>query len=96
MKSLNDIQESLNKHKVSLFEKYPIKTLAIFGSYARTEQNENSDVDVLVEFNDSIGIRFIDLAEEIEKILGIKVDLVSRKAIKEKYFNVIQTDLIYV
>ncbi len=96
MKSLNDIRDSLSKHKASLFEKYPIKTMALFGSYARKEQNEKSDVDVLVEFNDRIGIRFIDLAEEIENILEVKVDLVSRKAIKEKYFNAIQTDLIYV
>ena len=96
MKSLSEIQTSLNHHKQSLYGKYPIHSLAIFGSYARKEQNENSDVDVLVEFNGRIGVKFMDLADEIESILGLKVDLVSKKALKEKYFNSISPDLIYV
>ncbi len=79
-----------------LYEKYPIKTIAIFGSYARKEQTEMSDLDLLVEFKERIGVRFIDLADEIEGITGERVDLVSRKGIKEKYFQAIQTDLIYV
>lgn len=96
MKSLNEITNNLTNHKSRLYADYPIQLMAIFGSYARKEQNEKSDLDIIVEFNDKIGIRFIDLADEIEKIIGIKVDLVSRKGIKEKYFNTIQTDLIYV
>jgi predicted nucleotidyltransferase len=96
MKTLQEIEEQLRKHKQYLFSRYPIKTLAIFGSYARKEQNENSDLDIIVEFNDKIGVRFIDLAEELEKLVGFKVDLVSRKGIKEKYFMKIQQDLTYV
>ena len=63
MKSLPEIKLILNSHKDNLFTKYPIKSLAIFGSYARKEQNDKSDVDIIVEFNGKIGIRFIDLAE---------------------------------
>jgi predicted nucleotidyltransferase len=96
MKTLEEIEEHLRKHKKYLFSSYPIKTLAIFGSYARKEQNENSDLDIIVEFNDKIGVRFIDLAEELEKLVGFKVDLVSRNGIKEKYFKRIQQDLTYV
>ena len=70
--------------------------MAIFGSYSRNEQDKNSDLDIVVEFNDKIGIRFIDLAEELEKLIGFKVDLVSRKGIKEKYFERIKEDLTYV
>jgi hypothetical protein len=70
--------------------------MAIFGSYSRNEQDKNSDLDIVVEFNDKIGIRFIDLAEELEKLIGFKVDLVSRKGIKEKYFQRIKEDLTYV
>jgi hypothetical protein len=70
--------------------------MAIFGSYSRREQNDSSDVDILVEFSDRIGIRFIDLAEELEEIIGFKVDLVSKKGIKEKYLKSIDSDLIYV
>ncbi|MEN8248814.1 MAG: nucleotidyltransferase family protein [Bacteroidota bacterium] len=96
MKSLNDIQESLSTQKEHLFSEYPIKSLAIFGSFARNEQNENSDIDLLVEFNDSIGSKFINLGDELEDLLGFKVDLVSRGGVKERYFQSIKSDLIYV
>ena len=70
--------------------------MAIFGSYSRNENRNDSDLDILVEFNDKIGIRFIDLADEIENIVGVKVDLVSKDGIKEKHFKAIDPDLIYV
>ncbi len=96
MKPLNEIKLALNNHKEELYSEYPIQSLAIFGSYALNEQHEDSDIDIIVEFNDKIGIRFIDLADKIENIIGVKVDLVSRKGIKDKYFQAIRTDLIYV
>jgi len=96
MKTLREIELTLKKHKQHLFSEYPIKSLAIFGSYARREQKEDSDLDLLVEFNDKIGLRFIDLADELEKITGFKVDLLSRKGIKDKYYQKIQSDLTYV
>ncbi len=96
MKSLNDIQATLSKHKNHLFNDYPLKSMAIFGSYSRQENKELSDLDLIVEFNDKIGIRFIDLADEIEKIVGVKVDLVSKNGLKEKYRKAIDNDLIYV
>ena len=96
MKTLQEIEMTLGKHKQQLFTEYPIKSLAIFGSYARSEQKQESDLDLLVEFNGKIGLRFIDLAEELEKLIGFKVDLVSRKGIKDKYYQRIQSDLTYV
>jgi hypothetical protein len=96
VKSLNDIKLALGERKISLFERYPIRSLAIFGSYARNEQKENSDLDLMVEFHDKIGSDFILLADELESYLGFKVDLVSRKGIKNRYFEAIKSDLIYV
>jgi uncharacterized protein len=96
MRTLHEIREILSRHKSRLFHDYPIKSMAIFGSYARKEQNNSSDLDIVVEFSDKIGIRFIDLAEELEKIVGLKVDLVSKKGIKEKYLISIDSDLIHV
>lgn len=96
MKTLQEIKHTLGKHKKRLFNDYPIKSMAIFGSYSRREQNDSSDLDILVEFSDKIGIRFIDLADDLEKIIGFKVDLVSKKGIKEKYLEAINSDLIYV
>jgi hypothetical protein len=96
MKSLNDIKRLLENKKSYFFKEYPIESLAIFGSYARNAQTENSDLDILVEFNKEIGIRFIDLADEIEELVGFKVDLVSKNGIKDNYYQSINADLIYV
>ncbi len=96
MKTLKEIKDTLGSHKTRLFRDYSIKSMAIFGSYSRKEQNDSSDLDVLVEFSGRIGIKFIDLAEELENIIGFKVDLVSKKGIKEKYLKSIDSDLIYV
>jgi len=96
VKTLTEIKQSLSERKTKFLERYPIKSIAIFGSYARNEQNDESDVDILVEFSGNIGIQFIDLAEEIESHLGVKVDLVSRKGIKDRYFQSIKSDLVYV
>ena len=86
----------LGSLKPSLFKKYPIARLGIFGSVSRGEQGPDSDLDVLVEFHQSVGIEFISLAEELEEILNCKVDLVSRKGLKYRYFQEIENDLIYV
>lgn len=96
MKTLPEITAILNSHKSRLFSHYPLKSMAVFGSYARNEQKDGSDVDILVDFNERIGIRFIDLAEEIETLLGTKVDLISRNAVKPRYFKSIESDLKYV
>lgn len=96
MKSLQEIRQILSNHKNRLFKAYPIKSLAIFGSYSRKEQSEYSDLDILVEFSDKIGVEFIDLADELENIIGLKVDLASKNGIKEKYMSSIISDLIYI
>ncbi|RUA37873.1 MAG: nucleotidyltransferase [Bacteroidetes bacterium] len=96
MKSLNEIKDILQKQKHKLLSSYPIKSMAIFGSYSREDQNENSDLDILVEFDGKIGVRFIDLADELEKAVGFKVDLVSKNGIKPKYLNAIKQELKYV
>ena len=96
MLTLNYIQQKLTDLKPYLQEKYPVGAIAIFGSYARNEATEQSDVDVMIELNGQIGIRFIDLADEIEECLGIKTDVISKNGIKPAYFDYIKKDLIYV
>ena len=68
----------------------------MFGSYARNEQRPDSDIDILVEFDAPVGVEFIDLANYLEDLLKLRVDLVSRNGIKPKYFTEIQPDLKYV
>ena len=96
MKSLAEIKNILSSNKDYLSGKYNIKQLAIFGSYSRSEETKNSDLDIMIEFNKPIGIEFIDLANELEKILNIKVDLVSKKGIKPQYFSRIQNEMIII
>lgn len=96
MKSLAEIKSILAKHKQMLINKYGLKFIAIFGSYGRQQQQETSDIDLMVEFEKPIGIEFIDLADELEKLLNIRVDLVSKNGIKAKYLKQIQQDISYV
>jgi len=96
MKSKEEILKILRKNKSILHEKYPISYLGLFGSISRGDSTTKSDIDILVEFNNKIGIEFIDLAEELETLLGMKVDLVSKRGIKSQYFTIIEEDLIHV
>lgn len=70
--------------------------MAIFGPFSGKAQNDLSDLDRLVEFKDKIGIRFIDLAEDVENMVGFKVDSVSKNGVEEKYLRAIDPDLIDV
>jgi predicted nucleotidyltransferase len=91
------ILATLKQAKPSLQKKYGVKDIALFGSYSRnTAVAGKSDIDVMVAFSQPIGLAFVDLADELEKLLQTKVDLVSRNGIKPKYFTVIEPDLIYV
>ncbi|MBI2260032.1 MAG: nucleotidyltransferase family protein [Flavobacteriia bacterium] len=96
MLALNLIIQKLSELKPKLQQNYPVEKIAIFGSYARNEATEKSDVDVMVEINGKIGISFMTLANEIEDYLGIKTDVVSSRGIKPRIMECIKKDLIYV
>lgn len=90
------IIEKLASSRPALAKRYPIKRLALFGSYARDEATLDSDIDVLVEFSQPVGFQFFDLARELEGLLDHSVDLVSRNGIKPAYYAAIESDLIDV
>ena len=96
MKTQLYIKTKLAEIKPILQQKYPVGAIAIFGSYARNEQTEESDVDVMIELNGRMGINFFRMADEIEDFLGIKTDVASKNGIKQRYFEFIKKDLIYV
>ena len=85
--------EILRRIKPRLQGRYPLSRLALFGSTARGEASEGSDIDVLVEVDPSIGLRFVDLAAEIEEALGHPADVVSRRAIDHARWEAIQPEL---
>ena len=96
MQTLRQIKSVLAQHKSELAQKYHLRQLRIFGSYARKDKTAQSDIDLLVEFDGPIGLEFVTLAEELEALLGVKVDLVSVNAIKPRMFKIIKKDLVYV
>ncbi len=96
MNTLQDTRRLLSQHRSQLATRYPIQRLALFGSFARNEATPDSDVDILVEFSQPVGLKFFELALELENLLHQPVDLVSRHGIKPAYFAAIEPDLIDV
>ncbi|GAB2517976.1 nucleotidyltransferase family protein [Spirosoma aerophilum] len=96
MNTLQDTRRLLAQNRPHLEARYPIQRLALFGSNARNEATPTSDVDILVEFSQPIGMKFFELAFELEQLLQQPVDLVSRHGIKPDYFAAIESDLIDV
>lgn len=94
MSTRDEIIATLRRERAALSSRYPIRRIALFGSWARGEAREDSDVDVLVEVDGSIGLRFVDLAADIERALGRPVDLVSRRAVKPSLWARIEPELI--
>ena len=96
MLDLEKVKTLLSILKPELFLKYPIASMGLFGSVVRDDFTPDSDIDIIVSFNRPVGIEFIDLANELEIKLNRKVDLVSKNGIKEKYYRVIEPEIIYV
>jgi len=96
MKNINEIKKLLQQNKTDLINRYNLKSIALFGSITRNEATNKSDVDILVEFDKPLGLDFVLLADELETILGVKVDLVTTNALKPKMFEYIKQDLQYV
>lgn len=96
MEVLKVIKDKLSQEKERLHKQYHVKYLAIFGSVSRGESTDLSDIDILVAFEKPVGLEFINLADDLEKLLERKVDLVSENGIKTKYYDQIKNELIYV
>jgi predicted nucleotidyltransferase len=96
MYTLEAILERLRAYKPELQRKYPISRLGLFGSYARGEATENSDIDVAVELSGPMGLNFVAMANEIEDLFGTKVDVVPKRSINPVYLASIEKDILYV
>lgn len=96
MLTLQNILQILRQHKPELQRKYPISRLGVFGSYARGEATEKSDIDIAVEINGPMGLNFVAMANEIEELFGIKTDVVPKRSIKPQYLPYVEKDIVYV
>lgn len=96
MYTLESIIEKLREYKPELQRKYPVSRLGIFGSYARGEATNESDIDIAVEISETMGLNFIAMANEIEELFGVKTDVVPIRSVKQKYLVHIERDIVYV
>lgn len=98
MKNSNEIIQKLKEIKPELEQDYKVSELGLFGSYVRGEQKESSDIDILIDFKDEgIGLfRFMDLEELLQKVLGEKVDLVCKDALKPRIGKQILNEVVFI
>ena len=82
--------------KAELADRFGVSSIGIFGSITREDFTDKSDIDILVDFSRPIGLDFITLADLLEERLHAKVDLVSSRFLKPRFYDSIKEDLIYV
>ncbi|MCS6937611.1 MAG: nucleotidyltransferase family protein [Candidatus Bipolaricaulota bacterium] len=83
MNAKEEIIKKLKALKPELQAHYKVRELGLFGSFVRGEQHEASDVDILVEFDDTADLfDLVRLANFLEEQLQRKVDIVSRRALR--------------
>lgn len=97
MMNKESIIESLKEEKPYLQEHFGVENIALFGSYARGEENENSDVDILVQVKIKTIKNYFSLLDYLESKFHKKIDLVTKHAnLSERFVNIINKDIVYV
>lgn len=97
MKTFEEIKKVLQKQKEEFREQYGLKEIGIFGSYVKGEQKEKSDIDMLIELEKPIGfVRFMRLENALSQLLGVRVEMVTRKALKPHIGKRILQEVKYV
>ncbi len=97
MKTLEEIRAVIYAHKDELRRRYKARVVGMFGSYTRGEQRENSDLDLLAEFDEKASL--LDLAGAqvmLSELLGMKVDLVPREDIRPELKEIIESEVVAV
>ena len=99
---LSLVKMLLSEQHINYIKKFfsgrPVKKAYIFGSYAREEADENSDIDILVELDHStpIGMKFFSYKDELEKVLQKKVDLVSYEGLSKYVKPYVDKDKVLI
>jgi len=97
MKNFEEIREVIQGHKNELREQYGLKEIGIFGSYVRGEQNDESDLDILVELERPVGfVMFLKLEKALTQLLGLHCEIVTKKALKPHIGKRILQEVKYV
>ena len=96
MKDINEIKRILQENKNLFYENYGVRILGIFGSYARDSATEESDLDLLVDFEKPQGFKIMNVWDSLENLVGVKVDLASVKYLRPRLRALIEKELVYV
>ncbi|HUI33270.1 MAG: nucleotidyltransferase family protein [Dysgonamonadaceae bacterium] len=91
-----DVISKLNELKPWLQKEYSVREIALFGSFANNTQTDKSDIDILVVLEKPIGWKFFTLELYLESVFNRKIDLVTKKALKEQIRDNILNNLKYV
>jgi len=92
----SEVINRLQQVKPLLQQKYAVKRIGLFGSFADGTYTDNSDVDIMVEFERPIGWQFFTLEKDLEKTLNRKIDLVTFSALKEQIKPFILNQVQYI
>lgn len=91
--SPTDIKKTLRQHLPVFREEYGVESFALFGSYVRGEHHPDSDIDILVTFDDPPGLlAYIELERTLSDLLGQSVDLVTENALKPRIGDRVQQE----
>jgi predicted nucleotidyltransferase len=97
MRDIDDIKKTLLEHKYELGKEYGVTEIGVFGSYVKKKEKNESDVDILVEFQKSVDLlTFVHLKNYLSDILKVNVDLVMKKALKPKIGERILKEVVYI
>lgn len=95
-----EMLDLLKSRLPELHQEFGVKTLGIFGSFARGEAHKKSDLDVLVEFEQPIGLRFMEFTDRLEQIVSRSVDVLTNAGIdsirQPEIIQSIRNSLVYV
>lgn len=92
----NDILKTLSDLKPILHRDYSVKQIGLFGSFSDDSFTDDSDIDLLVEFEKPIGWKYLSLEIYLENIFGRKIDLVTKNSLKEQIKDRILSQIKYV
>lgn len=93
MENQEKILRTLRKGFPHLKNNYQVKRLGLFGSFAKGKETRSSDIDLIVEFKNPIGLNFVEFAEYIENLLGRKVDILTPEGIKSIRIKQVARDI---
>jgi len=97
MTDINHIKKVLREHSITLSDRFKVKQIGVFGSYVRGDMHSGSDVDVVVEFSDTISLlKLVSLENYLSELLGMKVDVVPKEDIRIELRDRILGEAVFV